>query len=111
MKKLSKKAKSSKKSLKETAALAFAKIRDNFAAHSVVVMFVLAGIAIGYSLLKSKQYLNPERDENKYSEVSAKSNYSKIDYKLVKKLQDSLDDSDIQVTQNLSPNRKNPFSE
>ena len=79
--------------------------------HSVVVIFIVAGATIGYSLVRSQGYLNPLRDETRYTEASGKNVYNKIDYALVTKLQKSLNDIDIQVRQSLSPDRKNPFSE
>lgn len=80
-------------------------------AHGVLIMFLVAGGAIGFALLRSQNYLNPPRDEAKYQELSAGVSYSKIDYTLVKKLESALSDTDVTVTQNLAPNRNNPFSE
>lgn len=80
-------------------------------AHGIFIMFLIAGGAIGFALLRSQAYLNPPRDEAKYQELSAGVSYSKIDYTLVNKLQAALKDTDVTVTQNLAPNRNNPFSE
>lgn len=80
-------------------------------AHGILIMFLIAGGAIGFALLRSQAYLNPPRDEAKYQELSAGVNYSKIDYTLVKKLESALNDTDVTVTQKLAPNRNNPFSE
>jgi len=87
------------------------KTTETFAAHGVVIMFVVAGAMIGAALVRSRSYLSPNRDESRYTEASGKNNYSKIDYKLVKKLEASLQKAPIDVTQSLAPNRNNPFSE
>ena len=66
------------------------RLRVVAAVHGVLIMFMIAGGSIGYALYRSKGYLNPGRDEAKYQELSAGSNYSSIDYKLVTKLQEVL---------------------
>jgi hypothetical protein len=81
------------------------------AGHGVFVMIVVAGLSIGFALYKSRSYLNPYRDEAKYSELSVKNNYSKIDYTLVEKLSEVLTDAEITVSQDIAPGRENPFSE
>lgn len=110
MKKSSKK--SAKKKIDSKAQLQHALDRSKsyLAMHGVFLMFVLAGASIGYALYKGKTYLSPVRDEVKYQELTATS-YSKIDYNLVTKLSEALQDTDVKVTGELQPDRKNPFSE
>jgi predicted Zn-dependent protease len=100
-----------KRSSKEQLDTVLYKLRSIFAAHGVFIMFVIAGSAIGFALYKSRTYLNPVRNEDKYQELSSKNNFSKIDYTIVDKLSDALKDIDVKASQAIDPNRKNPFSE
>lgn len=109
MKKI-KKAKKNSVNSKEQLQLLANKIKAIFAAHGAFIMFLLAGTSIGYALYKGKTYLDPARDETKYSELTAKS-FNKIDYALVEKLSEALQDKNATVSQNKDPNRSNPFSE
>lgn len=106
-----KKVKAPKVSTKARLRAVTSRVSSLFAGHGVVIMFVIAGGTIGFALVRARSYLNPVRDESRYTEASAKNNYSKIDYTLVNKLEASLDRAPIDVTQSLAPNRKNPFSE
>lgn len=101
----------SKKNPKDTAALLARKAAAFINTHSVVLIFILAGAAIGTALVRSRSLLNPVRNEAHYTDLVSKNKYGKVDYTLVNKLQHSLTDKDITVSQSLSPNRKNPFSE
>jgi hypothetical protein len=74
-------------------------------------MFVLAGAMLGFSLIRARGYLDPVRDESRYTEATGKNTYSKIDYKLVEKLEASLNKAPVDVNPSLAPNRSNPFSE
>ncbi len=96
---------------KQQLAYKLLKVSRMFTEHAVVVMFIIGGLTVGVALLRARSYLNPARDENRYQEAASKNTYSKIDYKLVKKLQDSLTSAKISVSQAVDPNRKNPFSE
>lgn len=111
MKKKNKITKKQNESTKSKVLHVVAKLKQKVLTHGVLIMFTIAGGSIGYALYRSKGYLNPGRDEAKYQELSSSLNYSKIDYKLVEKLQEALNDTDVTVTQNLAPNRSNPFSE
>jgi hypothetical protein len=106
-----KKAKAPKVDSKEALRKYIAKATELFAVHGVVIIFIVAGATIGMALVRARAYLEPARDENRYTEESAKNNYSKIDYKLVEKLENSLVKAPVDVNQNVDPNRNNPFSE
>lgn len=105
-----KKAQKKKINSKEQLAHIISIAKQILAAHGVFIMFLLAGASIGFALYKGKTYLEPVRDDAKYQELTAKG-YSKIDYNLVNKLSEALNDTDITVSQSKDPNRKNPFSE
>ena len=106
-----KKAKAPKKDSKEQLRKLASKVTELFAVHGVVIIFIVAGSTIGMALIRARAYLEPVRDETRYTEESGKNNYSKIDYKLVEKLENSLVKAPVDVNQNLAPNRNNPFSE
>lgn len=111
MKKKSSKLHQNKKSTKDQLLGATYKLRGILSVHGVFIMFIIAGASIGFALYKSRTYLNPVRDEAKYQELSSANNYSKIDYSLVTKLSQALKDIDVKASQDIDPNRKNPFSE
>ena len=89
----------------------FARVSALFDGHGVLIMFVIAGAIIGFSLVRARGYLNPERDETRFSEGTAKNNFGSVDYTLVTRLQESLKDGNVTVTQSTDPNRKSPFDE
>lgn len=111
MKKKSSKKLTPKKSPKEQLMVYTDKLKATIADHGVFLMFIIAGLSIGFSLYKARTYLNPIRDETKYSELTANNNYSKIDYNIVSKLSAALEDTDVQANKNIDPKRSNPFSE
>ena len=106
-----KKSKAPKTSSKEQLSQLLSRMTAVLAAHGVLIMFLLAGVTIGFALVRARGYLNPTRDEAAYTNATSHNNYSKIDYKLVNKLEASLNRAPINVGQSLSPNRSNPFSE
>ena len=105
-----KKSKVPKVSSKEQLSARLSKVTGLLAGHGVVIMFIVAGATIGFALIKAHSYLNPSRDEGRYTDASGHNNYSKIDYKLVNKLEASLNRAPIKVTTSTS-NRSNPFNE
>ncbi len=109
--KKNKAAKKPKVSLKDQFKHTLNNAQSRLAGHGVFILFVFAGAAIGFSLLRSRAYLNPSRSESHYAEVTGSTVISNVDTKLVNKLQDALADTDITVNPQLAPNRSNPFSE
>jgi hypothetical protein len=96
---------------KERLLRVFRETQTKTAGHGVFIIVLIAGLAIGISLFRSRNYINPTRDEAHYNETTAANNVSTIDKKLVNKLQNALNDVDVTVKPNLAPNRTNPFSE
>ena len=111
MAKKTKKAKTPKTDLRTEVRKFQATFMSLFGAHGVVIMFLIAGSVIGFSLIRARSYLNPERNEARYEELSSKNSYSKINYTLVTKLEASLNKAPIDIQQQLAPNRSNPFTE
>lgn len=109
--KKNKAAKKQKVALKDQFKHLFSRLQSRLAGHGVFILVVVAGVAIGFSLLRSRAYLNPTRNENHYSDVTGSTNVSSIDVKLVNKLEAALGDTDVTVNPALAPNRSNPFSE
>ncbi len=107
----SKKVKKSHKNQKEALLVSLLRTRNFVATHAFVLLFAVGGLTIGFALLRARSYLNPIRDENRYSESTSKIKYSKIDQKILNRLKLSQNDTDVQVKQSLVPNRSNPFNE
>lgn len=79
--------------------------------HQVFIVLIIASAVLGYTLLQSRTYLNPERNEERYTEESLKVNYATIDQEVVDQLSATLDDASIDVDSNFVPGRTDPFSE
>lgn len=79
--------------------------------HQVFIVLLIASSVLIFTLVQSRTYLNPERNEDRYAEESVKINYSTIDQEIVDEISTTLDDEDIQVDPNFVPGRNNPFSE
>ncbi len=79
--------------------------------HRILIVFLVSSVAIMLALVQTRSYLNPSRDEAIYIELSTGINYNGIDDVIVKKLQSTQNDKEIQVNANLVPDRSNPFNE
>lgn len=100
-----------KKEQKESLIVLLRKLHDFVGIHAFVIVFVFGGLAIGFALVRARSYLNPIRDDDRYTEASAKLNFNKVDQKILNRLKLTQDDADVQVKQSLVPNRSNPFNE
>lgn len=100
-----------KKSQKDSLLDSLRSTQEFIAAHAFVIVFVVGGLSIGFSLVRARSYLNPSRDETRYTDGSAKINYSKIDQKILDRLKLTQNEQQSQVSKNLAPNRSNPFNE
>ncbi len=79
--------------------------------NQVFIVLVVASCILIYTLIQSRTYLNPERNEDKYSEEIIKVNYATIDQELVDEISATLEDENIDVDSNFVPGRTDPFSE
>ena len=79
--------------------------------HRALLIIVISSVAVIFALSQTREYLNPSRNEDIYTELSAGINYRGIDQDIVEKLQSTQSDQDIQVDANLVPDRSNPFNE
>lgn len=79
--------------------------------NQVFIVLVIASCVLIFTLLQSRTYLDPERNEERYSEESLKINYATIDQEVVDELSATLDDASIDVDTNFVPGRTDPFSE
>lgn len=79
--------------------------------HRTVILIFIASIAILASVLQTQSYLNPVRNEDKYTEVQSTANSKKIDQAIVDKLSKTQNDQNSTVDSNFVPDRSNPFTE
>jgi|GEM_PF-2166385 len=79
--------------------------------HRTVIIIFIACIAIISSVLQAESYLNPVRNEDKYTEVQSSANTKKIDQAIVEKLSKTQEDQYGTVTSDFVPDRNNPFAE
>lgn len=79
--------------------------------NQVFVVLLLVSAVLIMSLLRSRSYLNPERNEDRYNEGVLQIKYSTIDQKILTEIAGTLDDKNIEVDSSLEPGRNNPFAE
>jgi hypothetical protein len=79
--------------------------------HRTVIIVFVACIAILAALMQTQSYLNPVRNEDKYTEVKSSISAKKIDEEKLEKLQTTEQDGDTSVDSNFVPDRSNPFTE
>lgn len=75
-----------------------------------IVLLIVSAVLI-LSLLQSRSYLNPTRNETRYQEEVLKIKYSTIDQAVIDEISATLNDKTIEVDPNFEPGRNNPFSE
>lgn len=79
--------------------------------HRTVIIIFIACIAIFASVSQAQSYLNPVRNEEKYTEVQSSANSKKIDQTIVDKLSKTQNDQNSTVDSDFVPDRNNPFAE
>lgn len=79
--------------------------------HRLIIVFVIVGLALSFALLRTRSFLNPERNEARYNDEKLKINYKSVDYEIVNKLKETQQDSSVTVEKNLQQGRTDPFTE
>lgn len=79
--------------------------------HRPTVVIVLVGLTISFVSYKAQGFLSPVADNQAYETKKAELNYKTVDYEFVTKLENSIDDTEIDITKNLGSGRANPFGE
>lgn len=79
--------------------------------HRTVILVLVACIAILAALMQTQSYLNPKRNEDKYTEIKSSISAKKIDDEKLEKLQTTQQDKTESVDSNFVPDRSNPFTE
>ncbi len=79
--------------------------------HRTVILVFVASIAVLMAVMQAQSYLNPARNELKYTEIKSSTTIRKIDEDVLRKLEKTQEDIDNTVDGNLVIDRKNPFSE
>lgn len=85
--------------------------------HSLISRYLLlfavatSSLTVIIALLISQHYINPVRDEQVYTEGTSQTSFKEIDKEKLKTLEESLDNTNLEVETDFVPNRNNPFSE
>jgi hypothetical protein len=79
--------------------------------HRTIIVIFIACTAIFASIMQAQSYLNPVRNEDKYTEVQSSSNTKKIDPAIVEKLSKTQEDYNSTADSSFVPDRSNPFAE
>jgi hypothetical protein len=87
------------------------KITGYVGRHRTVIVIFIACIAIFASVIQAQSFLNPVRNEDKYTEVQSSSNSKKIDQAIVEKLSKTQEDYNSTADSSFVPDRSNPFAE
>lgn len=95
-----------------------AKLQDNsmiivgfISKHRTVFVIFIMCFAILAAAMQTQIYLNPDRNEVRYTEIRSSVNPKKIDQNIVNKLAETEKDQNNSVDSNFVPNRNNPFAE
>jgi cell division protein YceG involved in septum cleavage len=88
-----------------------AKSIDFISRHRTVIVILVVCFAVIAALLQTQSYLNPTRNEDKYTEVITSVNPKKIDQEIVAKLEETQNDQNSSVDSSFVPDRNNPFAE
>ncbi len=81
------------------------------ARHRFILVFLVACGVILITLLQTRIYTNPERNDARFETGKSAINVFTIDQDIVDKLSKTSEDQNIEVDQSLVPNRNNPFIE
>lgn len=82
---------------------------DYATSHRILLLFIILGFAIGFALYKTGTYIDVERDNQRYTEETAKIKYNKIDKNILDSFSNKQTDSNVEVNSKYDPNRNNPF--
>ena len=77
--------------------------------HRTILLISLACFAVIASVMQAQSYLNPVRNEAKYTELSSGITAKKLNKEIIEKLEKTQLDKDNNVSSNFAPNRNNPF--
>lgn len=100
-----------KKDLKAQLLTYTEKTHDVISKYLLLFAVAISSFTIIGALLLSQHYINPERDEQIYNDGESQISFKEIDKDKLKTLEDSLEDTSVEVETEFVPNRKNPFSE
>ena len=79
--------------------------------HRTVIIVVVICAAVLAAIVQTQSYLNPTRNEAKYTELKSSFNTKSIDNETLEKLQATQSDKTETVDSNFVPDRNNPFTE
>lgn len=79
--------------------------------HRTVIMVIVASAAVIAAIMQTQNYLNPARNELKYTELKSSVTTKSINQEILTKLQATQEDKTESVDSNFVPDRKNPFTE
>jgi Tfp pilus assembly protein PilO len=79
--------------------------------HRTVIIILVASSAIILAVFQAQSYLNPERNEEKYTEIRSSISTKEIDEEILSKLKETLSDAENTADLNLAQDRTNPFAE
>ncbi|MCA9346472.1 hypothetical protein KC960_03195 [Candidatus Saccharibacteria bacterium] len=77
--------------------------------YRVLILFMILGLAVGFALYRTGTFINISRDEQRYTEETARIKYSKIDEKIIESFSDKKTDKNVEVNSQYDPTRSNPF--
>ncbi len=74
-------------------------------------VFIISGLILMATLFKSRTYLNPPVNQERYEEGKLQINYETLDQEIIDQISSTLDDKNIDVDPIFDEDRENPFSE
>jgi cytoskeletal protein RodZ len=79
--------------------------------HRVVIVILVASSAIILAVFQTQSYLNPERNEDKYTEVKSSLTIKQLDEEVIDKLETTQLDQENTASSSFVEDRTNPFTE
>lgn len=79
--------------------------------HRTVLVILVASSAIILAVFQTQDFLNPDRNEEKYSEVKSSLTIKQLDEEIIKKLETTQQDQENTASSNFVKDRTNPFAE
>ena len=84
---------------------------NTIARHRFIIMVIIVGAAIAFSLVRTKSVLDIPRNESRFTEEVSLINYKEINQDVLEEFKAAELDVNIEVNSNFDPNRSNPFNE
>jgi uncharacterized membrane protein affecting hemolysin expression len=89
----------------------FSRVLNFISKHRTVIVIFIACSAVILAVLQTQNYLNPDRNEDKYLETKSSLTIRELDQSIIEKLEKTQSDIENTADSNFVTDRTNPFAE